>query len=772
MLQFRPRGGVSGGDFAGVSRVVSHLLRSRGVDTQEKAERFLSPTLDQLWDPFLMQDMEKAVSLIQFHIASGHRIQVYGDYDTDGVSATSVMLTLFRRLHAKADYRIPSRHSEGYGLNCDAVREIAKDHALLITVDCGITNHEEVRLAKELGMDVIVTDHHQLPKEPVGADAILNPLCGDYPFRRLCGAGVAMKIVQAMLGMDGVMEVIDLAALATVADLVPLIDENRVIVTFGMREMEKGLRPGLKEMMERVGCTLPMTSSQVAFRLAPRINAGGRLEDAGQCVELLVGEDDARISLIAKHLEENNSLRQEMQREIIDSVRSKLSETVDFGQDLAIVVMGEEWNTGVIGLAAGRICEDYHMPTIVLSHLEDRAVGSCRSIPGVNIHALLTRCADLFQRFGGHEQAAGLTMDPTLVPELRRRLNLYIRESCDPQCFIPFDYYDEQLGLGEVTLDLIEELGRMEPTGFGNPAPVFLLRDGMVQHAQAVGKDAAHLKLSLAGGGEVRDAIAFRQGKLAGTALGRIDCLFSPQRNEFRGVVKPQLQIDRIRGAQGVAAVPEALLIFPHLLQELRSLTSKEITIPERVQVEGRRALTGIPVRGTLLIVHTESAARDIASRVEADVALGRIEDPRPFTTMVVCPEYDRLRDVWETVIFADGCVLPGEAEAVHAMCPRAQLQAMPGDALRAYLRALPMPVEQLRQVFVKLREHSVTAEIQVRFLADMIRDMPERVFVALEALHECGLAEVILEPFAARVISGSRADPMATPIMRCLNTI
>lgn len=395
---------------------LSAILRSRGVDTEEKAERFLHPSLEQLYDPMLMQGMDRAVEIIRDAVAQHTPIQIYGDYDADGVCATSILMETLSSMGADVVYRIPDRHGEGYGLNCDAVREIAQTRRLLITVDCGVTNHEEVRLAQLLGMTVIVTDHHQLAETPSPADVVLNPLLGDYPFRRLCGAGVALKLAQALLGMEEVLRRIDLAALATVADLVPLIDENRVIVRAGLEKLGDGSRPGLAALLTLAGVTAPVSSGQVAFRLAPRINAGGRLEDAAQCVRLLISRDRAEAEAIAGNLEQQNQQRQALQQEITLKAEEDLHRTVNFRTDLAIVVMGEGWNSGVVGLAAGRICEKYHYPTIVLSKQGELAVGSCRSIPGVNIHAMLTACSDLFLRFGGHEQAAGLTMRADLVP--------------------------------------------------------------------------------------------------------------------------------------------------------------------------------------------------------------------------------------------------------------------------------------------------------------------------------------------------------------------
>ena len=769
MLRFRQRGVPGRGSFPGLTPEMTQLLRNRGVDTEEKAEKYLHPSLQDLCDPYLMQDMDKAVRLIREAVAGDVPVQIYGDYDTDGVTATAIMLTLFERLGGRADYRIPSRHTEGYGLNCEAIREIAKGHGLLITVDCGITSHEEVRLARELGMKVIVTDHHQLPETPVPADAVLNPLLGSYPFRRLCGAGVAMKVVQAILGMPGVMEVLDLAALATVADIVPLIDENRVIVSFGLREMEKNRRPGLAVMMQKAACTLPLKSDDLAYRLGPRINAGGRLEEAGQCVELLTSKDPDVIERIASHLEENNRHRQMMQNEITKLAVSQMQETVDFYDDRAIVIMGKNWNTGVIGLAAGKLCEKYHMPAVVLTDLGDRAVGSCRSIPGVNIYAMLSQCADLFIRFGGHEQAAGLTMDPALVPELRRRLNLYIRKDCDDECFIPCADYDMPLHMEQVTLNLIDELQALEPTGFANPPAHFYCPDARVQEAKAVGMDGSHLKLTLFENQALREGIAFQMGSMLQAGLDRVDVLFAPERNEFRGMVKPQVQVKSMRRAEGAGAVPSPNSIFPLLLQEICMLSSNYIQNTAEPLPVITRSQALAEARGTLLVGHRSETAREIAAMGEMDVAKSRVEDPRPFRTLLLCPDLTGLRDCWKKIVLLDGDVLPGEAARIRELCPRAELLAFRPGAFLSDLRELQLSTDTLREVYKRLRAggprdgRTLMADLGLSF---------GPFLVALETLSEIDLIQYTLRPFSVTLRPMKKASPDDSRIMRYLRSI
>ena len=577
MQEFRKRFSGTAGTLPGLPAWESELLWARGIDTPEKAEKFLHPRMEDLHPPERMQDMDRAVRLIRGAIAEGKRILVYGDYDVDGISAVTILLETLREERAEADFRIPCRQTEGYGLNEKAVREIAEKYGMLITVDCGIASADEVRLAKSLGLEVIVTDHHELPASLPPADAVLNPLLGDYPFRRLCGAGVALKLCQALQGDAGTERRLEIAALATVADIVPLTDENRLIVREGMRRMAETARPGLRALMKNAGITLPMRADDIAFRLAPRLNAAGRLGDAARGVRLLMTEDPEEAEALARELEENNRSRQEQERQILEEALRVFPEQVDLRRDRAVILEGEGWNTGLIGLAAGKLCERFHHPVVVLSRLGETAVGSCRSIPGVNIWQMLNLCADLFVRFGGHEQAAGLTVPADRIPELRERLNRAIRENCAEACFVPVREYDSEMPLEQVTLETAAALEALEPVGFGNPPPVFRCRSAFVQSARAVGKNRSHLKLTLLEGQAVRDGIGFGLADEGSRAGERTDVLFRPDWNEFNGRITPQMQVLAIRPAGGAgeaepAGDPEDF--FLRCLQEMSRLSA------------------------------------------------------------------------------------------------------------------------------------------------------------------------------------------------------
>ena len=532
--------------FADLPDWMSALLSARGIKTDEAARRYLSPSLSDLHDPFLLPGMAGTVALLKDAISRGDTILVYGDYDADGVCAASILLETLHEEGASLAYRIPSRHVEGYGLNCDAVREVAQKAKLLITVDCGVSNVEEVALAKELGLTVIITDHHQPPEILPAADVVMDPLLGDYPCPYLCGAGVALKICQALQGMAGVEKRLDLAALATVADVVPLLDENRVIVREGMRRMETTSRPGLKALLASAGTEPPLNADHLGFRLGPRINAAGRLGDAKLGVHLLLTPDPAKAQHIAGLLETANRTRQDLEREMTASALTQLS-LEQLAQAHVVIVSGEGWNPGLVGLTAGRLCERFHLPAIALSLRDGTATGSCRSIPGVNIYRMLSACADLLEHFGGHEQAAGLTVKEENLPLLRERLEKVISESAPEETFLPAMEYDLTVPFRTWTPKSLDLLAQLEPTGCGNPPPLFLMKDAEVQSIRRVGRDGSHLKLTVLDEDlSVVDGIAFSKGEVADEAPRTLDLLYRPVRNDFRGRVAIEAQVAAI----------------------------------------------------------------------------------------------------------------------------------------------------------------------------------------------------------------------------------
>ena len=549
-MRFTPRGPADLTPLGSFPGWFSALLRLRGVGSEEEARRFLSPSLNDLHDPFRLSGMEKAVSLIREAVAARDRIMIFGDYDADGVCAASILLETLTELGAQVSFRLPSRHADGYGLNEAAVRETAKLAKLLITVDCGISNNAEVALARSLGLTVIVTDHHQLPEELPPADAVLEPLLDDYPCPYLCGAGVALKLCQALLGRAGAEKRLDLAAVATVADVVPLTGENRIIVREGLRRLNAARRPGLSAMLEVSGTTPPLSADDLAFRIAPRLNAAGRLGDAGICVRLLLTGREETARSAARQLEEMNRSRQAQEREITAAALAQAAEQAVSPEDRVVLVAGEGWNPGLIGLTAGRLCEKFERPAVVLSVPEGGgpAVGSCRSVPGVHLFETLQACSDLLVRFGGHAQAAGLSVARESIPALRDRLNEVLREKYSEDCFRRELPYDLSLPFGLWSEETLGMLRQLEPTGCGNPPPAFLLRDVSIQSLRRVGRDGAHLQITaLDENSTFFRAVAFSCGDTADRPLEDADLLYTPTVNRFNGRTSIEARVLAIR---------------------------------------------------------------------------------------------------------------------------------------------------------------------------------------------------------------------------------
>ncbi|MCQ2457261.1 MAG: single-stranded-DNA-specific exonuclease RecJ [Clostridia bacterium] len=723
---------------------LSAILRARGISTYESAVRFLNPDITMLHDPYMLSGMRETVRLIGKAAAEGMKTVVYGDYDVDGVCATAIMLETLRDIGINADFRIPDRHSEGYGLHEEIIRDLARDYQLLITVDCGITNRAEAELARSLGMTVIVTDHHEPGDILPEADAVMDPLLGDYPFRRLCGAGVALKICQALCGNDGVMKRIDLAALATVADVVPLLDENRVIVTEGLEKINgASCRTGISALLRESGSNEPLKASGIAFRLAPRLNAGGRLEHAAQCVTLLLTEDRAEADQIARHLEENNRKRQEIEHEMLGEAEDIIRRDTDFVKDRVLIAAGEGWNNGIIGLAAGRICEKYHYPTIILSVNGDTATGSCRSIPGVNIYRMLSECADLFERFGGHEQAAGLTVKTDRINELRARLNNAVRQYCDQECYLPVGEYDLAVRLKDISLEMTDRLEMLEPTGCGNPPPVFLTAGVYVQEARRVGRDGSHLKLSLLDGNSRLDGIAFSKGYLAEDDLRCIDILYTPQRNEFNGKVTAQVQVDEIRPVPGKNAIPDNDQHFGMLLQEIRTNAANDTgysgTAETGVISEASVKTMLKEPQGTLALTFDRDRAGSLAAETGADTATGKVRDERCFSTVLFAPDTRCLTGQWQRIILADGTAVPGLYTHIRDLFPDAEVfTATENTGVSEKVRNLFMDRDTLGTAYLALKKNG-----SIRAAAGNSGISEERVMTAAAIFEEIGLARV-----------------------------
>ena len=722
----------------------------------------------------LMQDMDKAVNVIRDAIEKHEEITVFGDYDVDGVTATAILLTYLRKQGAQVGFYIPDRHGEGYGLNIAAIEQIATHSKLLITVDCGITCAAEVARAKELGMRVIVTDHHQLGPQIPECEAVLNPLLGHYPFRRLCGAGVAFKLVQAMGGTEAIEPLWELAALATIADIVPLMDENRVIVYYGLAAMAATQRPGLIALMESAGVDLQkVSSSDVAFRMAPRINAGGRLALASRGVQLLTTRRMDTAREIAEELNQDNIRRRELEIEIFQQADEMTRQQIDFMNERAIVVCGEGWNPGVIGLAASRLVEKYKWPTILLSRDGDICVGSARSIPGVNIHEAMSTCGDLFIRFGGHAQAAGLTIEAKNVPEFNRRLSEAIREQAAPEAFIPTEEYDLELELSEMTEAFVDAFSAMQPTGFGNPAPVFCVRGVHTTDVRTIGKDGAHLRMRLAQGSDMRSAIGFRMGDRAANLPEVIEAIITLSINVWQDKRSVQCELRQMQAYMpGKAFIAECQRQSEKISNAMLStlcLPDQKAENIERMTLEQAKTVLASEFekgyQGILIGVHTLAALKLLnvhlaVMHAQLDYVLEKTEDIRGFNTLVMVPDWANIAFSPRLIVAMDGMLSDGERVLVKEKFPKArviEVTDMRTQSSSAACRLLPDD-SSLRQLYKALRQREKT-DCTMNVLSAATGLEEDMIRCGMRIMQQLGLIEYTLYPLSFKVLPSGKVS-------------
>lgn len=544
---------------AGLPPLCAAVLCARGVDTAPAASAFLAHGPDLLHDPFLLRDMEKAVERISRAIREQETVAVYGDYDVDGITATCLLTQFLRTLGGQVVSYIPDRTEEGYGLNNHAIDALARQGVtLIVTVDCGITAAQEVEYARALGVDVVITDHHQCKEVLPQAVAVVDPRRPDcsYPFPDLAGVGVALKLALALTAPAQRPQVLldygELAAIGTVADVMLLQGENRALVHLGLERLADCSRPGLQALLREAGCPRGQvpTTVTIGYGLAPRINAAGRMEQAGTALELLLTQDPQRGQELAQELCQLNRLRQAIELEIFQHCDQLLTHTPALSAPV-IVLAGEGWHQGVIGIVASRLAEKYACPAFMISLDGDKGKGSCRSFGGFNLFGALERCAPLLDSYGGHELAAGFSIRRDNIPAFRAALCQLVEEfaghqpmesSLDVDCEIPH--------CSLLSTQDVESLSLLEPFGSGNPKPVFLLRSVCVLSHTDVG-GGRHLKLKLRRDGVVMDAIFFSANTAAcGIENGqRLDIAFTLQINQFRGNRTVQLQLCDLRPA-------------------------------------------------------------------------------------------------------------------------------------------------------------------------------------------------------------------------------
>lgn len=529
----------------GIPGLIARIMAARGI-----ARTDMQPFLDAVPSPVgpPMLDQERAVERIRGALARGERVVVYGDYDVDGVAGSAVLVRAFRALGRTLDVYIPDRYEEGYGINPTALRRLAGEGAsLVISVDCGITAVAEAELARELGIDLIVTDHHHPPPAIPRAYAVVNPRRPGDPSvdKELAGAGVAYALARDLLGSERLaahdVELVQLAALATVADVVPLRDGNRHLVRRGLAAANTSAVVGLRALAERAGVKVGhITSSEIGWVLGPRLNAAGRIADATDALRLLLTDDPAEAKTLADRLEERNAERQRLTQDVVRGARERAAERPEAW---ATVVADPAWQAGIVGLAASRLVEDYGRPAVVIAIDGAEGKGSCRSIAGVHIAEALDSCDDLLTKHGGHAMAAGFSIPVERIDDLRDRLDASVRERLHGIRPVPTVVVDAELEPGGLTPRLAVELALLEPCGAANPRPHLLLTDVKVHGIRAVGVDADHLRCKLTVGRFTFDAMAFRRGDHADDLAlqGRVDAVVTVGIG-LRGLVELELR--------------------------------------------------------------------------------------------------------------------------------------------------------------------------------------------------------------------------------------
>ncbi len=543
------------------SPLMARLLYRRGIEDAQDAATFLAPTLKSLHAPESLPNLHAALDRIDLARQRGESIAVFGDYDVDGVTSTALLFEFFRFVGHPVRYRLPRRLTEGYGVRADAMREFAAQGvSVVITVDNGVSAVEALTVARSLGIDVVVLDHHQPPEELPPATAIVNPWLpgSDYPFKDLAGVGVAFKFVWALCQRfsrqkkvssefrDFLVDLLPFVALGTIADVVPLVGENRTFVTFGLMQLLESRRPGFQYLVETARRDREALSAEdVAFRIAPMLNAAGRLKMAESALELLLATDRDQAESIGSALRRANEDRKRIESEICDEARGLITSRVDLDREKAIVLGAEGWHAGVIGIVAARLMEEFHRPTLIVSLDGAKGRGSARSIPGVNIAAALERCGDCLLSHGGHELAAGIEIESNRLSDLRERLTHAI--DLDPSEMVPTTEVDAHVCLDEIAQNQMTQIARLEPFGEKNPAPLLVTTNAeVVGEPRALGANGQHLAFHVRQEGAVRRAIAFGAGERFGHRVRRgqrLALLYAPQVSTWRGERNVELRV-------------------------------------------------------------------------------------------------------------------------------------------------------------------------------------------------------------------------------------
>ncbi|MGL4362209.1 MAG: single-stranded-DNA-specific exonuclease RecJ [Cellulosilyticaceae bacterium] len=534
--------------------IINQILVGRGLISNQERENFLNPSKMQLCNPFLLNDMDIAVKRIQLAKERKEHIVVYGDYDVDGITSTSILYMFLKEQGYDVSYYIPNRIDEGYGINKGALDKIKQYSQLIITVDTGIAANEEIEHANKIGLDVIITDHHECQEQLPKAYCILNPKRPDttYPFQLLAGVGVTFKLIHGIAieenAEDKIWKYLDIVAIGTVADVVSLEGENRVLTSLGFKQMESTEHVGVKAMLNIVQLDgKKISSGVIGFQIGPRINAAGRIGDALLGVKLLTTKDDTEANTIAQKLDVLNKERQEMEHLILKEAEKYIEENVDLKNDLCIIVLGEEWHHGVIGIVASRIQNKYYKPTIVLTKEDGVYSGSARSIEGFNIFEAISTAKEYLMRFGGHEMAAGISLQENQIDKFKEIIKEYSKSHLNDEILTRLLVLDAELEAEDVSLKLCEDIERLEPMGLNNPTPIFSVK-GTIQYTQTLGQEKKHLKIALQNKNNVFHCIGFDKGYLVDylTEGEEIVLACEISKNVWNGKTSLQLRIKDI----------------------------------------------------------------------------------------------------------------------------------------------------------------------------------------------------------------------------------
>ena len=539
-----------------VDKVLAALLIQRGINTFEEARAYFRPSLEDLLDPFLMHDMDVAVERIELALQKNENILVYGDYDVDGTTAVTLVYDFLSQQSGNIGYYLPDRYEEGYGISEKGVRFAStNNYSLVVSLDCGIRANSTVQLAKELGIDFIICDHH-LPGDILPpAVAILDPKKNNcnYPYKELSGCGLGFKLVQGLasklnIAAEQIYSYLDLVAVSICADIVPITAENRIMTYFGIRKLNQSPRPGLKALTNIAGRNGKLNVSDVVFAIAPRINAAGRMNHAKDAVQLLLQSSIEMTEEGAELLNNMNADRKKIDADITEQALKQISEDPRSAEAKSTVLFQKSWHKGVIGIVASRVIEQYYRPTIILTESNGKATGSARSIKDFNIYEAIHACENLLEQFGGHKYAAGLTLDVDKVPEFERKFEEVVSKSITEDILLPKLKIDHLISFDAISEKLLRLINQMDPFGPGNPSPVFASYHVTCTHAKVVGENHLKLTLKQEGSTSTFDAIAFRMGEfLEGVLNNTFNIAFHIELNEFRGTQSLQLVIKDIQ---------------------------------------------------------------------------------------------------------------------------------------------------------------------------------------------------------------------------------